>query len=128
MQSSGTVKNAKEIVTSFIKSLNNGDLKSARSYVTDDYSVTAPSGSYNGADVYFRATEKAQQIYGLGRYDVKKVVTDGTDVCVLNDVIWGNSSFVACGWYYLENQKIRSLTPIYDSGQANAAACQANVK
>jgi hypothetical protein len=121
MQSNELTKNAKEIVVSFIEALNNGDLKAARSYVTDNYSVTAPGGSYDSAEVYFKGAEKAQQTYGTGRYDIKKVFADGNDVCVLNDVVWGNVAFLACGWYHLENQKIRSLTLIYDSGQANAA-------
>jgi hypothetical protein len=121
MQNNELTKNAKEIVASFIESLNNGDLKSARNYVTDDYSVTVPGGSYSGAEVYFKSAEKAQQTYGTGRYDIKKVFSDGNDVCVLNDVVWGNTAFLACGWYHLENQKIRSLRLIYDSGQANTA-------
>ncbi|HYB04576.1 MAG TPA: nuclear transport factor 2 family protein [Nitrososphaerales archaeon] len=121
MQNNELVKNAKEIVVSFIESLNKGDLKSARSYVSDNYSVTVPGASFDGAEAYFKGAEKAQQTYGSGRYDIKKVFTDGNDVCVLNDVIWGNATFLACGWYHLENQKIRSLTLIYDSGQANAA-------
>lgn len=121
MQNSDLVKSAREIVVSFIECLNKGDLKSARSLVTDNYSVTVPGASFDGADAYFKGAEKAQQTYGTGRYDIKKVFVEGNDVCILNDVIWGNTAFLACGWYHLENQKIRSLTLIYDSGQANAA-------
>jgi hypothetical protein len=121
MQSNELADRTKEIVISYIESLNKGDLKAARSYVTDDYSVTVPGGSYKGADMYFKGAEKAQQTYGTGRYDIKKVFADGNDVCVLNDVVWGNTTFLACGWYQLENQKIRSLTLLYDPGQANSA-------
>ncbi|MGI0091443.1 MAG: hypothetical protein ACREBS_07020, partial [Nitrososphaerales archaeon] len=69
----------------------------------------------------FKAAEKAQQTYQSGKYEIKKVFMDGNDVCVCNDVIWGNMTFPAVGLYLVEDQKIRSLTLVYDSGQANTA-------
>lgn len=121
MQENELAKSAKEVVVSFIESLNNRDLKSARSCVSEDFSTKGPGGSFDSAEAYFKAAEKAQQTYQSGKYDIKKVIMEGSEVCVLNDVIWGNTSFLACGWYHVEDQKIHSLTLIYDSGQANAA-------
>lgn len=118
MQNDEMAKSAKEIVSSFIESLNSRDLKSARSYVSDDYSIKAPQGSYDTAEAYFKDVEKAQQTYNA-RYDIKRVFADGNDVCVITDIIAGppsNSAFSACGWYRVEGQKIRSLRLLYESG------------
>jgi limonene-1,2-epoxide hydrolase len=118
MQNPESGRSGKEIVTSFIESLNSKDLKSARSYVSDDYSVRAPQGSYDTAEAYFKDVEKAQQKYN-SRYEIKRVFADGNDVCVIADVIAGpssNSAFSACGWYRVEGQKIRSLRLMYESG------------
>jgi limonene-1,2-epoxide hydrolase len=118
MQNDESATSAKVIVTSFIESLNSRDLKSARSYVSDNYSVKAPQASYDTAEAYFKDVEKAQQTYN-SRYDIKRVFADGNDVCVVTDVIAGpssNSVFSACGWYHVEGQKIRSLRLMYESG------------
>jgi len=116
-----TKKGAKEIVTSFIESLNNKDLKSARSYVSEDFTMTGPGTSFESAEAYFEAAEKANQTYQSGKYDIKKIFMDGTDVCVVNDVIWGSTTFPAVGFYHVEDHRIHSLRLIYDPGQANAA-------
>ncbi|MGI0085203.1 MAG: hypothetical protein ACREBQ_08985, partial [Nitrososphaerales archaeon] len=80
-----------------------------------------PGTSFDSAEAYFKAAEKANQTYQSGKYNVKKVFMDGNDVCVVNDVIWGSMTFPAVGLYHVEDQKIRSLKLIYDPGQANAA-------
>jgi predicted SnoaL-like aldol condensation-catalyzing enzyme len=118
MQNPESARSGKEIVTSFIESLNSRDLKSARRYVSDNYSVRAPQGSYDTAEAYFKDVEKAQQKYN-SRYEIKRVFADGDDVCVIADVIAGPSSnpaFSACGWYRVEGQKIQSLRLMYESG------------
>ena len=107
--------NAKEIVISFQESLNIRDLKSARSYVSDDFLCTNPLGSYDGAEAYFKAVEKAEQAHQTPfKFDIKKIFTDGNDVCVFNDVIAGSITLLACEWYRVEDQKIRSLKLVYD--------------
>jgi predicted SnoaL-like aldol condensation-catalyzing enzyme len=118
MQNDEPARSAKVIVTSFIEALNSRDQKSARRYVSDNFSVKAPQASYDTAEAYFKDVEKAQQTYN-SRYDIKRVVADGNDVCVITDVIAGPSSSPAssaCGWYRVEDQKIRSLRLMYESG------------
>ncbi|AIF84063.1 ketosteroid isomerase-like protein [Candidatus Nitrososphaera evergladensis SR1] len=108
-------KSSKEVVISFLESLNNGDLKSARSCVSDDFTFKLPQGSFDSAEAYFKAAEQAQQAHQEPyRFDVKKVFTDGSDVCVFNDVIAGDVTLFACGWYRVEGGKIRSLKLVYD--------------
>jgi limonene-1,2-epoxide hydrolase len=117
MQKNGSAKSAKEIVISFLESLNNGDLKSARSCVSDDFSFTLPQGlpSFYSAETYFKAvkqTRQARQAQYI--FNIKKIFTDGNDVSVFNDVIAGPVTLFACGWYHVEDQKIRYLKLVYD--------------
>jgi limonene-1,2-epoxide hydrolase len=117
MQKNESAKSAKEIVISFLKYLNNGDLKSARSCVSDDFSCINPQGlpSFDSAETYFKNAEQWQQARQSGyKFVIKKIFTDGNDVCVFNDVIAGPITLFACGWYHLEAGKIRSLRLVYD--------------
>jgi limonene-1,2-epoxide hydrolase len=115
MQKNESAKSAKEIVISFLESLNKGDLKSARSCVSDDFSLTLPQGSFDSAETYFKAVEQARQARQAQYiFNIKKIFTDGNDVCVFNDVIAGPITLFACGWYHVEDQKIHSLKLVYD--------------
>lgn len=115
MQKNEHAMSAKEIVISFQEALNTRDLKSARSRVSDDFVCTLPSGSYDGAEAYFRAAEQAAQANNSPyRFDLKKIFVDGDDVCAFNDVIAGPVTLAACGWYHTEGGKIRSLRLVYD--------------
>ncbi|MGI0019397.1 MAG: nuclear transport factor 2 family protein [Nitrososphaera sp.] len=109
MQKNESAMNAKEIVISFLESLNDRDFKSARSYVSDDFSFTSPPGSADSAETYFKGVEQQQL-----KFDIKKIFTDGNDVCVFNDVIAGPITLLASGWYHVEDQKMRSLKLVYD--------------
>jgi ketosteroid isomerase-like protein len=115
MQKNESAKSAKEIVVSFLKYLNNKDLKSARSCVSDDLVFILPQGSFDSAEAYFKAAEQGLQTYQEPyKFVIKKIFTDGDDVCVFNDVIAGSVTLFACGWYHVENQKIRSVRLVYD--------------
>jgi limonene-1,2-epoxide hydrolase len=117
MQKNESAKSAKEIVISFLDSLNTGDLKSARSCVSDNFLCTNPQGlpSFDSAETYFKAVEQARQARQAQYvFDIKKIFTDGNDVCVFNDVIAGSITLFACGWYHVEDQKIRFLKLVYD--------------
>jgi ketosteroid isomerase-like protein len=106
---------AKKIVVSFQESLNNGDLKSARSYVSDDFLCTNPLGSFDSAESYFKAAEKAKYIHEASyKFELKKIFIDDNDVCVFNNVIAGPITLFACGWYHVEDHKIHSLKLVYD--------------
>ncbi|MEW6605293.1 MAG: hypothetical protein AB1351_11490, partial [Thermoproteota archaeon] len=74
-----------------------------------------PQVSFDSAEAYFKAVEQAQQTHQEPYiFDIKKIFTDGNDVCVFNDVIAGRVTLFACGWYHIENQKIRSIRLVYD--------------
>ena len=107
----------REIVTAFIESLNTGDLKSARGYVVDGFSVKAPGASYDSAEAYFKGVAEAEQKYN-GRYEIRKVFTDGNDVCIVSDTVSGNSQYsgyTSLGLFHVEGRKILSARFMYES-------------
>jgi ketosteroid isomerase-like protein len=115
MHKSESETDAKNTVISFQESLNNRDLKSARNYVSDDFLCINPLGNFKSAESYFKAAEQAQHTYQAPyRFDLKKIFTDGNDVCVFNDVIAGPITIFACGWYHVEDRRIRTLKLVYD--------------
>jgi len=106
-----TVKrtNAKEIVMSCIKALNDEDFKTARKYMTDDFSFKGVLGNRNGAEAYFNDMEKMKL-----KYEVKKVFADENDVCLLYDLAISGVTLFGCGWYHVEDDKINSLRVVFD--------------
>jgi limonene-1,2-epoxide hydrolase len=104
-----TRTNAKEIVTSCIKALNEEDFKTARKYVTDNFSFVGVLGSRDGADAYFNDMEKMKL-----KYDIKKVFVNENDVCLLYDLTMSGVTLFGCGWYHVEGDKINSLKVVFD--------------
>jgi hypothetical protein len=73
-----SVSNAKEVVLSFVKALNNEDFSTARTYVNDNMSFKGVLGSREGSEAYFRDMESMRL-----KYDIMKTFVDGEDVCLL---------------------------------------------
>lgn len=103
------MKNAKEVVLSCIKALNDENFDLARHYVSDDVSFVGVLGSRQGADAYFNDMERMRL-----KYDVKKVFAEGHDVCLLYDVTLDGVSVFGCAWYVVDDGKIRSLRVVFD--------------
>lgn len=101
--------NAKDIVMSYVKALNDEDFKTARRYVSDNMSFVGPLATVNGADAYFKDMERMRI-----KFEIKKVLVDGNDVCLLYDFNTGPKTLYGCGWYHLENGKISSLRAVFD--------------
>jgi limonene-1,2-epoxide hydrolase len=101
--------NAKEVVMSFLKALNDEDFKTARSYVSDNMSFLGPLASREGAEAYFKDMERMRL-----KYEIKKVFVDGDDVCLLYDFNTGPITLFGCGWYHVEDGKISSLRVVFD--------------
>ena len=104
-----TRTNAKEIVMSCVKALNEEDFKTARKYTTEDFSFVGVLGSRNGAAAYFNDMEKMKL-----KYDVKKVFVNGDDVCLLYDLTMSGITLFGCGWYHIKGDKINSLKVVFD--------------
>jgi len=48
------------------------------------------------------------------KYEVKKMFVDGQDVCLLYDLNMSGKIVFGCGWYQVEEGKIRSLRVVFD--------------
>jgi limonene-1,2-epoxide hydrolase len=105
-------QNTKEIVISFLKAIQEQDYKTAGSYVTDNLSFYAPDGSpLEGSEAYFKGLEPLRL-----KYDIKKVFSEGKDVCVIYDITFSARQVVvfACGLYQVQDSKINSIRVLFD--------------
>ena len=104
---------SKDVVLSFLKTLNSGDFKTAGNYIAEDVSFFAPDGApVSGAKAYFDGLKPL----GLS-YVLKKVFADGSDVCIIYDISFSKPAAVtlfACGLYSVVNGKISSIRVIFD--------------
>lgn len=104
-----TENNAKEVVMSCVKALNEEDFTLAKRYVSDNISFVGVMGSRQGADAYFKDMERMRL-----KYDVKKAFVDGRDVYLLYDLTISDITVFGSAWYQVEGGKIQSLRVVFD--------------
>jgi hypothetical protein len=102
-------QNSKEVVLAFVDALNRADFQAARKCVADDLKFVGALGTREGADAYFRDMERMRL-----KYDVKKALAEGDDVCLFYDVAMGNVTVFCAGWYRLSQAKIQSFRVVFD--------------
>jgi SnoaL-like protein len=100
---------AKQVVMSCVNAINQEDFKKARQYVSDDISFVGAMGSRQGADVYFKDTERMRL-----KYNINKVFGDANDVCLFYDLTISGITIFGCAWYQVADGKIRSLKVVFD--------------
>jgi SnoaL-like domain len=113
MQKTQSAKNAKEIVIEYLETLTeHPDFESARSYLKDDMSYVSPLNSFNNADAYLKYSLSLH----LPKLDIKKIVTDGDDVCILHETTLTRPSATvpASLWFHVDGGKISSLSVLFD--------------
>ena len=105
----GANNNSQEVVQACVRALNEENFDLARVYVGDNLSFVGPMGSRQGADAYFQDMERLRL-----KYQVKKVLADGSDVCLFYDLAIGGVTVFGCAWYRVESGKIQSLQVVFD--------------
>ena len=111
------VQGAKEAVLSYIKAMGDRDYATARNYLGDNVRVTGPAGeAFRSPDEFLKMM--AQQ---HGKYDIKKVFVDGSDVCLLYDFVTPKVITFFSSWYQVKDGKISSIQTVFDP-RAFAAA------
>jgi len=111
------VQDAKEAVMSYIKAMGERDYAEARNYLGDNVRVKGPAGeAFRSPDEFLKMMEQQR-----GKYDIKKVFVDGSDVCLLYDFIAPKVTAFFCSWYQVKDGKISSIQTVFDP-RAFAAA------
>ena len=108
-----SAKSAKEIVMEFLQAITgeHRDFKTARSYVKDNVSYVSPLNSFDRAEPYLKYNEHLN----LPKLDIKKIFTDGDDVCILHETILTKPPAVFTSlWFHVEGGKISSLRALFD--------------
>ena len=105
------VQGAREAVMSYIKALDDRDYAAARNYLGNNVRVKGPGGeTFRSPDEFLKMMEQQR-----GKYDIKKVFVDGSDVCLLYDFITPQVTTFFCSWYQVKNGKISSIQTVFDS-------------
>ena len=104
-------RNATEIVLSYIKALDNGEYDTAAGYLCDDIRIIGPAGESFANPKEF--VNMLRQYHG--KYEIKKIFTDGEDVCLLYDLITPIAKVFMCSWYQVHEGKIETIHTIFDS-------------
>jgi hypothetical protein len=104
-----SLANSKQTVLDFIGALNHFDYEKAKDFVSDDLSFVGVLGTRNGSDAYFNDMRKMKF-----QYNVIKAFEDGNDVCLLYDINMGEQTIFCCGWYQVQNGRIKSFRVVFD--------------
>ena len=100
---------SRDIVLSCIQALNEENFDTARKSFSDDMVFEGVLGSRHGAEAYFNDMKKMKL-----KYNVQKAFEDGDDVCLLYNLQLSGLNIFGCGWYHLENGRIKSLKVVFD--------------
>ena len=106
---------ASKVVSDFQQAMGRGDFGAARKLLRDEVSFRGPIGTFDKAEDLIEALKKLQSI--VERADVKKIFTDGNDVCVLFDLVIrapGGTVFIA-EWYRVDGGKIAMMRAVADA-------------
>jgi len=107
--------NAKEIVEKFQAALGQKDFAAARKFLDDNLAFQGPIDTFDRADNYIEAVKGLSAI--IQRIDVKRIFSDGNDVCLLYDMVTNTpagTAFIA-EWYQIKGDKIGALRVVFDA-------------
>ncbi|MDG6982962.1 MAG: nuclear transport factor 2 family protein [Nitrososphaerota archaeon] len=102
--------NPKELVTSYIAALHEQRYEDAMVLLQDNVRIRGPAGETYGKPTQFVETLRKYR----GKYDIKRMFADGEDVCVLYDLVIGQSAVYMSSWYQVRDGKITSINTIFD--------------
>ena len=101
----------KEIVLSYIKSLDAFRYDEAGKFLTEKVQIIGPAGeSFANSKEFLNMLQNFK-----AKYDIKKVFVDDNDVCLLYDMKMQKITAYTASCYHLKNNKITSIRTIFDS-------------
>ncbi|MEO6849661.1 MAG: nuclear transport factor 2 family protein [Casimicrobiaceae bacterium] len=108
-QSMAVENDAKELVLSFIRALNEEDFEAAGKCLSDDMQFVGVMGTRDGREAYINDMIKMKL-----KYNIQKIFADREDVCLFYDINMGGITIFSCGWYKIVDSKIKSFKVIFD--------------
>jgi hypothetical protein len=108
-----SAKSAKEIVMEYFEAITERqDFKSARSYLKDNVSYVSPLNSFDRAEPYLQYNSSLH----LPKLDIKKIFTDGDDVCLLYEINLTKppATVFVSAWCHVDDGKISSIRLLFD--------------
>ena len=102
--------NPLEVVLSYIRTLDGQKYDAVTNYLNEGVRIIGPAGEFFGEPREFVDMLRKFQ----GRYDVKKVFSDGGDVCLLYDLVTPAATVFMCSWYQVKDGKIVSIRTVFD--------------
>ena len=112
LQKNESAKSAKEIVMEYLELITeHQDFKSARSYLKDNVSHVSPLNSFDKAEPYLKYNESLH----LPKLNIKKIVADGDDVCILHETNLAKppATVFTSLWFHVDGGKISSLRALF---------------
>ncbi len=100
----------REVVMGYIGALDGQDYDRALGYLHERVRVRGPAGETFGKPLDFIDMLRKYR----GKYDVKKVLADGDDVCVLYDLKTTGPTVFMSSWYQVKDGKIVSINTLFD--------------
>ena len=106
----GGQDDSRTLVMSYIRALDRQDYGAALGLLHERVRIRGPAGETFGKPLDFIEMLRKYQ----GRYDVKKVFSDGADVCVLYDLKTTGPTVFMSSWYQVDGGKIVSIQTVFD--------------
>jgi hypothetical protein len=106
---------AMELVGQYTKAVGAGDFAAARRLLDDDLKFEGPLETFSSPEPFLDSLERLSGI--IERIVPIKMFGDGSDVCVLYDMVTNTAAgtaFVA-EWYQTNRSKISSIRVVFDA-------------
>jgi limonene-1,2-epoxide hydrolase len=106
---------AAKVVSDFRQTMGRGDFASARRLLHDHLSFRGPIGVFETADAFIEAWKALPMV--VERVEVRKVFADGSDVCVLFDLVTKRPAVtvLVAEWYRVTDARITMMQAVFDA-------------
>jgi ketosteroid isomerase-like protein len=109
------VSSAASVVERYQRAFGSGDVRAARSLLADDLHFEGPIDRFERADDYMQSVAKLHEI--VAGIDVKKILSDDTDVVTIYDMHTNTSAGTSkiAEWATVEDGKVVAIRVFFDA-------------
>jgi len=105
-----SVEEPTNVVMSYISALDRHEYDEALGLLHENVRIRGPAGEAYGKPLDFIEMLRKYR----GKYDIKKVFSDGSDVCLWYDLKTTGPTVFMSSWYQVRDGKIVSIQTIFD--------------